>query len=114
MQLVYTPHAAVSIAESSELDENGVARVEVAENIPLFMPSSLPSTVTSTLEMSRICNMEIRLRKAAASDALSEVRRGRRNITKLWKYKKINVSGTGNRPNTRMLTLYTRLNNKVE
>lgn len=58
--------------------------------------------------------MEIKLRKAAANDALSEVRRVRRNITKLWKYKKINVSGTGNRPNTRMLTLYNRLNVKVE
>lgn len=89
-------------------------QAEKAENLPLFLPSALPQSVRSTPEMSRVCNMEIRLRKAAASDSLSEVRRGRRNITKLWKYKKVNVSGTGNRPNTRMLTLYTRLNNKIE
>lgn len=112
-QLIYTPHAAILIAANLTLDENGVPRTENAENVPLYLPSSLPADVVRTEEMKRICNMELRLRKASANDALFEIRRGRRNVTKLWKHKKANVSGTGNRPNTRMLTMYTRLDNKI-
>lgn len=113
-QIIYTPHAAVLIAASVVLDENGVPRTENAENVPLYLPSALPADVIASEPMKRICGMELRLRKASANDALFEIRRGRRNVTKLWKHKKVNVSGTGNRPNTRMLTMYTRLNNKID
>jgi hypothetical protein len=58
--------------------------------------------------------MELKLRKAQANDALFEIRRGRRNITKLWKYKKVNSSGTGNKPNTRMISMYNRLQLKLD
>jgi hypothetical protein len=35
-------------------------------------------------------------------------------IQGLWQFKRLNVSGTGNRPNTRMLNLYKRFNGKTE
>lgn len=114
VQLVYTPHAANLIAAKGTLDENGVLQLGNPENIPLFLPSAMPPEIRSTTEMKKICEMELSLRKAAADDALCEIRKGRRNLMKLWKYKKINVSGTGNRPNTRMLTVYKRMDYKIE
>jgi len=53
------------------------------------------------------------LRKAQADDALNEIWRHRHVIQRLWQFKKINVSGTGNRPNTRMLTLFNGIQEKV-
>ena len=49
-----------------------------------------------------------------ADDALAEIRHHRRVIQGLWQFKRMNVSGTGNRPNTRMLNLYKRFNSKTE
>ena len=57
---------------------------------------------------------ERRLREPQANDALAEIRRLCRIITGLWLFKKINVSGTGNRPNTRMLDMYNRLYSKLQ
>ncbi|KIL53916.1 hypothetical protein M378DRAFT_19394 [Amanita muscaria Koide BX008] len=114
VQLVYTPHAASLLAASSAVDENGAPRVEIAENIPLYLPSSFPSNVRCLSGLDHVCDVERRLRVAQADDALSEIRRQRRIVQGLWQFKKINVSGTGNRPNTRILTLYNRLNHKLE
>jgi hypothetical protein len=46
-------------------------------------------------------------------DALAQIRRQRRIIQGLWYFKKINVSGTGNRPNTCILTTYKGLTRKL-
>ena len=109
IQLVHTPHVANIMASCASFDENGIARVEIAEDAPLYLPSALPADIRELPEIKQVCNMEMRLRRAAAYDALFDIRRGRRNVTKLWRDKKVNVSGTGNRPNTRMLTIYKRL-----
>jgi len=113
-QLVYTPHAATMVASSTSLDENGFPRVEVAENTPLFLPSSFPSHIQSLSEMERICNMEKRLRLAQAEDALVKICRQRRIVQGLWQFKRLNMTGMGNRPNTKMLTLYNRISDKIE
>ena len=113
-QLVYTPHVATMVAESATLDESGMPRVEMAENTPLFLPSSMPAHYCSLSEMSRVCDMEKQLRVAQADDALAEIRKQRRIVQGLWQFKKINISGTGNRPNTRMLTVYNRIKHKID
>lgn len=113
-QLIYTPEVATLLATSTAVDENGSPRVDVAEHVPLFLPSALPAHVRTSPGLARVCNMEMRLRKADANDALSDIRRGRRNITRLWRHKKVHVAGTGNRTNTRMLTIYVRLDTKVQ
>ena len=41
-----------------------------------------------------------------AEEALEDIRRGRRMITGLTQFKKLNICGAGNKPNTRMHTLY--------
>ena len=64
--------------------------------------------------MSTISEKERHLRVAQADDALAEIHRQRRIVTGLYQFKKLNVSGTGNRPNTRMWTLFTRFNHKTK
>jgi hypothetical protein len=108
VQLVYMPHVASLIQGAPVADGNGgatsVPSDTYAENIPLFLPSSLPARIRALPELQDICNLERRLREPQADDALAEVRRQRRIIQGLWQFKRLNVSGTGNRPNTRMLT----------
>ena len=56
----------------------------------------------------------MRLHIAQADDALADICRLRQLITGLTNFKKLNVSGTGNKPNTRMRTLHTRMMNKID
>ena len=104
----------VSSSLSQSVGADGQPRVEGIENSPLFLPSAFPDHVRSLPELKRACDTEKRLRLAQADDARIEIRKQRRIIQGLWQFKRLNVSGTGNRPNTRMLTLYNRINYKVE
>ena len=106
-QLVYTPHSATALGVTDE------SCIDLAENAKLWLPSSLPNAVRSLSEMKRICNAERRLRYAQCLDSLAQIRRQRRIIQGLWQFKKINISGTGNRPNTRMLATYHKINRKL-
>ena len=63
--------------------------------------------------MKRICSAERRLHYAQCLDSLAQIRRQRRIIQGLWQFKKINISGTGNRPNTRILGTYNKINRKL-
>lgn len=84
------------------------------ESTPLFFPSSLPLELRQRPELNDIHEAERRLREAQADDALADVRRLRRVIQGLWQFKKLNVSGTGNRPNTRTLESYSRFESKLQ
>ena len=119
VQLAYIPHVASLISQTQpSTDENENASTlppeTFAKNIPLFLPSSLPLHIRNLPELQDICQLERRLREAQADDALAEVRRQRCIIQGLWQFKKLNVSGTGNTPNTRMLTLWSRFNKKTK
>ena len=120
VQLVYMPHVVTLLLQTQSPSEVTTTRPStsspdiLAENISLFLPSSLPAHIRALPELKEICDLERRLREPQADDALSEVRRQRRVIQGLWLFKRLNVSGTGNRPNTRMITLYQRFNNKTD
>ena len=64
--------------------------------------------------MKEIYDAECCLREPQADDALADVRRLRCIIQGLWQFKKLNTSGTGNKPNTRMLDLYKRVEYKLQ
>lgn len=113
-QMVYIPHAAILVASTTATDENETTTVQTAENVPLFLPSALPEHVRLTLDMKKICQMEIRLRQAEAHDALFEIRKGRRKAQWLWQFKKVNISGMGNKPNTKAVTIYLRINRSIQ
>lgn len=106
-QLVYTPHAVTVLTQTDD------SHPELVENSNLVLPSSLPASVRSLSEMKHICNAERRLRYAQCFDSLAQIHRQQRIIQGLWQFKQINVSGTGNRPNTRMLTMYNKINRKL-
>ena len=95
------------------VDEPG-AQYTHPESASLFFPSSLPPEIRRHPDMKEISDAECRLREPQADDALADVHRLRRIIQGLWQFKKFNVSGTGNKPNTRMLDLYKRVEYKLQ
>jgi hypothetical protein len=100
------------------LPETGTNTAPPSENLPetmpLFMPSSLPHHIRTLPMLHDICQLERRLREPQADDALAGIRCQRRVIQGLWQFKKLNVSGMGNKPNTRLITLYKRFDNKTK
>lgn len=111
VQLTYMPHVASLISQTQSAPE--FDSDTLSESVPLYLPSSLPAHIRNLPEVEEVCQLERRLREPQADDALADVRRQRRIIQGLWQFKRINVSGTGNKPNTRMLVLYKRLQSKM-
>ena len=74
--------------------------------MPLFLLSSLLPHIRALPELKEICKLKCQLHEPQADDALVEVWGQHRIIQGLWLFKQLNVSGTGNRPNTQMLSLY--------
>jgi hypothetical protein len=91
-----------------------LASFESPESTNLFLPSSLPPNLRDNATIKKIADKEFRLRIAQADDSLADIRRLRRLITGLTNFKKLNVSGAGNKPNTRMRTLHNCMMNKVD
>jgi hypothetical protein len=84
-----------------------------AEDVPLFLPSSLPANLQNSPGFSKTLTHENQLRIAQADDALADIRHHLRIIAGLWQFKKVNISGTGNQPNTRMRSLFNRFNHRM-
>ncbi|KAF9554491.1 hypothetical protein CPC08DRAFT_737663 [Agrocybe pediades] len=121
-QLAYIPHVASLIISGplpteGDVDNDttsaGSSNV-LAEDIPLFLPSALPQHIRRLADVQDLCRLERRLREPQAEDALATIRKQRRVIQGLWRFKKFNTAGTGNRPNTRMLTLYNGFQKKTK
>lgn len=86
----------------------------LAEDVPLFLPSSLPPRIRCLPELVEVFRLERRLREPQARDALAAIQRQRRIIQGLWQFKQLNAAGAGNRPNTKMVTLYKRFDAKCK
>ena len=84
-----------------------------AEDVLLFLPSSLSAKLQSTPGFSKTLDHEIQLRVTQADDALANIRHHLCIISGLWQFKKVNISGTGNRPNTRMRSLFNCFNHRM-
>ncbi|KAF9544440.1 hypothetical protein CPC08DRAFT_730279 [Agrocybe pediades] len=114
-QLIYMPHVASLLAQDSgTLSPETIPTEAIPETLPLFLPSGLPANMRDLPELKPISQLEARLREPQASDALANVQRQRRVIQGLWHFKKLNVSGTGNKPNTRMVSLYKQFEKKTQ
>ena len=111
IQLTYTPHVAsllpLDAADSDSYYSN-------PKSAPLYFPSSLPPEIRQCSELKEIHEAEQHLREAQANDALADVCRLHHVIQGLWQFKKLNVSGTGNRPNTWMLDSHSRFQTKLQ
>lgn len=84
------------------------------ENIPLFLPSSMPQYLWETGCCSGLLEKEKRLREAEATDALNALRRQLRIMMGVFQYKKTHVSGAGQRANTRARTMMTKISEKTQ
>ncbi len=60
------------------------------------------------------CDIEKHLHIVQANDTLANIRKQCQIVQGLWQFKRIQLSGTGNCPNTKILTLYNRINHKIE
>ena len=119
VQLVYTPHVASLLSQSPSVPDTDSHATPsppetLPENILLYMPSSLPPHIRTLPELHEICQLERQLCEPQADDALSEIRRQRRVTQGLWQFKRLNASGTGNKPNTQMIGLYTWFDKKTK
>ena len=81
-----------------------------AEDVPLFLPSSLSPNHQNTPGFSKILACKTQLCIAQADDALADIRHQLCTISGLWQFKKVNVSGTVNQPNTHMHSLFNHFN----
>lgn len=117
VQLAYMPAVASLLLKSGVLvvstDDETVSS-ELAETFPLHLPSSLPPSLRQTPELTHLVKKELRLRLAQADEALESIRRGRRMISSLIQFKKFNISGAGNKPNTRLRTVLNRLQASIQ
>ncbi|RXW12428.1 hypothetical protein EST38_g13424 [Candolleomyces aberdarensis] len=109
VQLVYAPCVVTRLPTSDESE--GLALDTSAENIPLHLPSALPPSLQLSIPL--LVEKERKLREAQCDDALGEIRRQRRILTGLVQFKKLNLAGQGNKPNTRVRSLYNRIQTKV-
>jgi len=122
VQMVYMPYVAslLSSSPNPSFDEirTDASSTEHVENITLFLPSSLPTTLPPALCAIGISpgllEKEIKLCITQADDALAELRRQHHIVTGLVLFKKLNISGTGKKKNTRLRTLFKRFKNTTK
>ena len=109
IQIAYAPHVAtlLPLVQGDAGDEANVDHYSNPESTPLYFPSSLPLNIHKHPELKEVHEAEHCLCEPQADDALADVRRLRRIIQGFWEFKTLNVSGTGNRPNTQMLNNYS-------
>ena len=101
VQLIYTPHVAPLLSQGppeNNAHSGSVPPTMLAKNIPLFLPSLLPTHLHTLAKLDEICQLEWCLHEPQASDALSEVQRHCHVIQGLWQFKCLNTTGAGNKP----------------
>ncbi|KAL1937896.1 hypothetical protein VTO73DRAFT_12789 [Trametes versicolor] len=77
------------------------------EEIALWLPSAVPEALRVGDFTRRLVDLERRLRLAQIDDSLSEIRRVRRMLMGISEFKRLHISGTGNRANMRSRTVYS-------
>jgi hypothetical protein len=118
VQLVYTPHVASLCSQmwvpEPNVHSDAVPLETLPKNIPLYLPSSLLTSIHILPELHKVTQLERCLCEPQADNALAKVRHQRHIIQGLWQFKQLNVSGTGNKPNTQMIGLYMHFDNKTK
>lgn len=109
VQLAYCPCVASLLPMMVETTDAGDPTP--AEKIPLHLPSSLSLALRQSIP--HLTTKESLLREAQCDDALADIRRQRRILSGLVQFKKLNLAGQGNKPNTRVRSLYMRVQAKV-
>ncbi len=99
--------------EPAEEAEDASWSVE-SENVKLFLPSQLPLSLWSTGCMPGLHEIELKLRIAQISDAFEQMKHHLCIYSSAIHYKITQVSGPGQKANTRARVLLTRLRERVK
>ena len=111
IQLAYIPEIGSLVANmTSKLLSESLA----AEDVPLFLPLSLSPNFQSAPGFMKTLASETQLCITQADDSLADIRHHQHIISSLWLFKKVNISGTGNHPNTRMRSLFNHFNHRMQ
>lgn len=111
VQQAYMP-SVQPLLESSSSDNRD--KTPSPEYLSLYLPSSLSLPIRNLPDISLLGKKESRLRIAQADEALQKICQGRRTVTGLMAFKKLNVSGSGNKANTRMRELASRYHLRIQ
>ncbi|KAH8111809.1 hypothetical protein DFH11DRAFT_1546400 [Phellopilus nigrolimitatus] len=115
IQQVYMPCVAITPRTPDGTDNSDATAPSVtAVDIRLSLPSSLTPAERDVECLSELGEKERRLHMAQADDALESLRKHLRVAATLFDHRMRQTAGTGTRPNTRMVSLLTRYNDKVE
>lgn len=109
MPMAITLRAATDTATTSDEDQLQVK----AEDLKLFLPSSLPHNLRIGSLYQSLASREIDLRIAQADDALIQIRHHRRILMGVTQFRQIHVAGTGQGANTRMRHLYSKYQGRI-
>ena len=114
-QFVYMPGAIVPSLSSHEngADDNDAGDLEPAEQIPLFLPSAVPSARRNTVCLHHVAEYEHQLRLAQLRDSLIELRRVRRIRHSLLTNHQTQIAGQGQRSGTRSRTLIDSTEDRI-
>ncbi len=110
IQDVYMPSITKHLTQSVSPDDEDQF-FERPEAIPLYLPSTLPSDLISTIP-SRFVDIEKCLRVAQADDSLNDLRKFLRVTMGLWDYKRTQI-GSSQRNGTRTYASITTYREKV-
>src|ERR1700733_7110745 len=112
IQQLYMP-CATQLYRTHLANISALSTAEEPETVPLFLPSSIPSSLWYTGCASGLVDKERRLRLAQADDGLNELRRQLRISATLRDYKKVQVGGQSQKLNTRTRSLMSRFHDKT-
>jgi hypothetical protein len=103
VQLVYMPGAAtLSVpARDRHVDEDDAKDSEMAEKVPITLPSKVESALRNAICLHQVAEYEQQLRLAQLQDSLIELRRARRVRHTLLMNHQTQIAGQGQRANTR-------------
>lgn len=102
------------VESDEESDNAGLPSMGIdAEKVKLYLPSQLPPSLWSTGCVSGLHDIEFKLRVAQASDALEQLKQHLCVHSGLIRYKITQVSGPGQKANTRARNLLDRLREKI-
>ncbi len=111
IQLVYMPTIAPLFLKTGTIgaDNNSIG----SDTIPLYLPSSLSLSLRNTPILSPLIEKKHRLHIGQAEEALEGVRHGQQMLTGLVQFKKLNITGAGNKANTRLHTVVNHLQARI-
>ena len=110
IQTAYMPSVSSLVEDASGSDDSPALK---AEDIKLYLPSMVPPHLRTGSSLSSLLQKEIQLRIAQADDALADICWLRRVMAGILQFKTLNVSGSGQKPNTHIRMLYEKFQGKV-